>query len=34
MGTSDDVDRVRSGLADFSRSDAFVDPETAANVRA
>ena len=34
MGTSDDVDRVRSGLVDFSRSDAFVDPETAVNVRA
>ncbi|GAA3693996.1 class Ib ribonucleoside-diphosphate reductase assembly flavoprotein NrdI [Gordonia hankookensis] len=29
MGTTDDVDRVRAGLADFVRSPAFIDPRHA-----
>ncbi len=29
MGTADDVDRVRLGLADFASSEAFADPQAA-----
>lgn len=29
MGTADDADRVRAGLADFARSTAFTDPARA-----